>query len=66
MIPREEAVKIAQKCHYLDKRLGVFCCPMCCEEDKPEVCCAYCTVYGTEECTDKNPCRFLRDKVTVS
>ncbi len=65
MIPREEAIKIARKCPSMDNRFGIFCCLMCHEEDEPEVCCAYCTMYGTDECTDKNPCRKLKEKVAV-
>lgn len=62
MIPREEAVKIAQACHFLDKRMGIFRCPICTEGDDMDVCCAYCTMYNTPECTSDAPCRKLKEK----
>ena len=54
---RKEMQEAAEQCQFLTKGE----CPLCLElgEGEPEVCCAFCTMFQTSECTMHTVCNTL-------
>ena len=55
VISREEAQKIADKCRSRSEG-----CPLCweVESNEPNVCCAWCVKFNTQDCVNP-PCELL-------